>query len=192
LQTRLRRSVALVAGVLLLVPGSALAKNGPGNPGSSAAVQQYVEQIPTSTGSHATGFGKTKTKPLAPAVQHRLTSEGGRDAPLLQQVATSSAYGAPQETLRTSVPVRQHERPKVVHRGGRAKRAPSAPRSHVRLPDTRTKPTPSRALSAVGSVVTDGSDGRLIALAIFLAVITATALGAAAYRQRAQRQPPGR
>lgn len=190
MQTRLRRSVALVAGLLLLVPGSALAKNGPGNPGSSAAVQQYVEQIPTSTGSHATGFGKTKTKPLAPAVQHRLTSQGGRDAPLLQQVATSSAYGAPQQTLRTSVPVRHH--PKAVRRGGRAKPAPYAPPARARLPDTRTKPTPSRALSAVGSVVTDGSDGRLIALAIFLAAITATALGVAAYRQRAQRQPPGR
>jgi hypothetical protein len=112
----LAQTVAVLGSLLLLAPATAGAKNKPGNPGSSAAVQQYVEQIPTSTGLLFTVFGKPHTKPLPAPIQKKLTQQGGQDAPLLQQVATSSAYGAPQQTLPVNAtPARKPEaRPRRV------------------------------------------------------------------------------
>jgi hypothetical protein len=193
-ETRFRRNLVAVAGALALaaVCDPAFAGDKPGNPGSSAAVAQYVEQIPTSSGSKATGVGKVHTKPLAAKVKKKLQAEAGKDAPLLEQVATSSAYGAPQQTVApppppaTPAPATTTTTTKPA-RGARPRphQRPAVPAAR-RLPKVTSNPTPTRALSAAANVVTEGSNSRLIGLAAFLVIITAAALGAAAYRQRSR------
>ena len=146
----------------LAVAPSAPAKGKPKPPGSgAAAVSQYVEQIPTSSGPRATGFGKREVKPLPRTIERKLVRQGGRDAPLLKEIATSSTYGAPTRKLKTSKKVKLPT-PKEIQ---------------------RTSPT--KTLSAGVSVVTDGSDGRLIALAIVLVLISVLSIVSAAVRQRA-------
>jgi hypothetical protein len=191
-QKRLGRNLVAGAAAVVVVAAwaaPACAKScGGSQPASngSAAVAQYVEQINTATGSCATGYGKPHVKPLKPAVQRKLTQQGGTDASVLQAVATSSAYGAPQSTL----PARSTSRGSAARPHGKKAKgiAPGASAgTRVKLPDVRTDPTPSRALSAAANVVADGSNGRLIGLALFLVALTLVALAAATYRQRAQR-----
>ncbi len=157
---------------------AAWANHRPGHPGTSAAVSQYVEQIPTSSGPQATGIGKERFNPLPRGAKAKLVQQGGKDAALLEKIATSSAYGAPQGT-----PGRSGS--KGPGAGGVAVVTGDNPRD---LGDAST----SEALSAAVSVVTDGSDRRLIGLLIVMLLITAAALGSAGYRQRALREPARR
>lgn len=154
----------LASAALLGTSEAAWATHVPGHPGQNASVAQYVEQIPTSSGSQAPGFGTTQRTTLPPAVEKRLTTEGGQDAPLLKEIATNSQYGAPQRTTKL-------------------KRRPDAV-----APAIDEAPPAGEMLSAVKSVVTDGSEGRLIALMIVLLAITGFAVAAAGYRQRATRR----
>ncbi len=185
MKVRFSKSLTVLAGVLVFagLTDAAAAKGRPPRPGGSAAVAQYVEQFPTSSGSQATGVGKVQTKPLAPSLSRKLTTEGGSDAQLLQQVATSSAYGAPQHILHT-------KRPKTTIGGegrgfGRGSPFGDGARGRGQIGGDAT---PRRALSAAVNVVSDGSDGRLIGLVVLLAAITAVAVAAAAYRQRSLRE----
>jgi hypothetical protein len=185
----LARSLVATVGAVALAAGASPAYAKPCGAGvpaanGSAAVAQYVEQINTATGSCATGYGKAHVKPLKPAIQRKLTRQGGSDAPVLEQVATSSTYGAPQtsvgsETTRATRPTKARTHGKKTG-GSRA----AGTRSRVELPDVRTDATPSKALSAAANVVSDGSNGRLVGLALFLVAITVVALGVATYRQR--------
>ena len=156
--------VALAAG--MLGAESAWASHTPCHTGStSAAVAQYVEQIPTSCGSKATGSGGRRVAPLAAVIERQLKREGGRDAALLKEVATNSAYGAPLRRLKSKKGREQLERA------------------------AREDPTVGKALSEAVSVVGTGSDDRLIGLALVLLAITALAAGTAAYRRRVARAP---
>jgi hypothetical protein len=186
---RFRKSLTALAGVLVFagVTDAAPAQGPPPHPGGSAAVAQYVEQIPTSSGSQATGVGKVKTKPLAPAIRHRLTKEAGADAPLLQQVATSSTYGAPQHVFHTSEPAKAAVKAAVKAAiGGQGGALGTTTRRGKRA--IGGDATPRRALSAAVNVVSDGSDGRLIGLVVLLAAITTVAVASAAFRQRSLRE----
>ena len=146
-----------------VAPAALAAKPKP--PGSgAAAVSQYVEQIPTSSGPRATGFGTREVKPLPRKIERKLVRQGGRDAPLLKEIATSSTYGAPTRKLKT---------PKKVK---------------LPTPKEVQQTSPTKTLSAGVSVVTDGSDTRLIVLAIVLAAISLLAVASAALRQRAGRR----
>jgi len=153
-----------------------------GHPGTSAAVSQYVEQIPTSSGPQATGIGKETFKPLPRRAKAKLVRQGGEDAPLLEKIATSSAYGAPQATKKKGGKGGKDDDPGA---GAPAVVIRDDPRD---LGDAST----SEALSAAVSVVTDGSDKRLLGLLIVMLLITATALASAGYRQRALREPARR
>ena len=169
-----RLGVMLVFSIAVLaVSERAWATHKPGHPGPCrvAAVCQYVEQIPTSSGSQATGFGKPRSTPLPPAVKESLTRKAGADAPLLEQIATSSAYGAPQKKLRTAAPADPNER------------------SDAEIGPAIEKDTSvGGSLSAAVDVAADGSNGRLIGLLIVLLAITGVALASAGYRQRAVRE----
>ena len=158
---------------------AAWANHRDGHPGTSAAVSQYVEQIPTSSGPQATGVGKETFKPLPKRAKAKLVRQGGEDAALLEKIATSSAYGAPQATKKKGG---KDDDPGA---GGAAVVIRDDPRD---LGDAST----SEALSAAVSVVTDGSDKRLLGLLIVMLLITATALASAGYRQRALREPARR
>jgi hypothetical protein len=64
------------------------------------AADQYVESIPASDGPTVRGRKHAKTAPLPPGPSAALRRDGGDSASKLEQVATSSDYGAPQRRLR--------------------------------------------------------------------------------------------
>lgn len=91
----LRRAVcACLACVgLLTAAGVALAKD----PGGISAADQSRETIPTSGGRVATG-APAPARPLPAPQRRQIDLEGGSDAPILKQVVSSPAYGAPLAT----------------------------------------------------------------------------------------------
>src|SRR6266511_1975409 len=156
--------VCALAAVAALAAGSpAYGKGCPGNvkgdPASSVA--QYVERLPTSCGNHATGTGNRTTK-LPRSIQEKIDQQGGSDATLLQNIATSESYGAPQQKIKS---------PKA-HKSG--------PKRNKILSDAAKKT--SNPLSASVSVVTDGSDARLIALVVLMVGIAVLVLATAVRR----------
>jgi hypothetical protein len=64
------------------------------------AADQYVETIPSSHGPSVRGRQHAETAPLPPRASEALHREGGASASQLEQIATSSDYGAPQRQLR--------------------------------------------------------------------------------------------
>ena len=82
---------------LLLVGAQTASAEQAALPGDFSAADQYVESVPTSGGPHAP-VGKGKGVPLPPGISGRLT---GRDGSL-NQVATSSRFGAPRKRLHHS------------------------------------------------------------------------------------------
>jgi hypothetical protein len=129
-----------------------------------SAVSQYVETIPTSESSSATGVGVARQSKLPPKTQAKVDAAGGEDAAPLTTIATSSAYGAPTSPLEAQQP------PPAP--------APSRPREERTPPRERESADPPvttrmrSAFEAVGA----GSDARLVGL---VAVLVATTAGAA-------------
>jgi hypothetical protein len=153
----------LVAAAALFAAAPAAGQNPPQEPPSGvSSIDQYVEQIPTSRGSRVAGVGSGKGEPLAPEVRRRLREEGGPDAEALEQIATSLAYGAPEQPLRRRA----------------TKETPVRPEDD--------EPTLAGALSAAVSAPGEGGEWRLGVLAGVLFATTG-ALGVAAYRRRARR-----
>jgi hypothetical protein len=74
----------------------------PPPPEDVPAVSAYVELVPTSRGRRSPGVGSTERGTLPRAIESQLARAGGNDAPLLKEVATSPAYGAPR--VRKPVP----------------------------------------------------------------------------------------
>ena len=87
----------LIAAALVVVgvPQSAVADSSLPNP----AIAQYVESMPTSSGPIVPGMTKPHVKKLSSSVLKGIAAKGGKDASVIEQIATSSAYGAPQTTL---------------------------------------------------------------------------------------------
>jgi hypothetical protein len=80
----------------------AYARQKPPKSDDVSAVAQYRESIPTASGPAlpgARGDAAVRTRPLPAAVQAQVTRKAGPRAPLLGRVATSSDYGAPQDSL---------------------------------------------------------------------------------------------
>lgn len=140
--------------VALTWVGSASAQTPP-PPEDVPAVSAYVELVPTSEGSRSPSVGPGGTVKLPPRLEAAIAREGGEDAPLLEQVTTSRALGAPPSSRR--------------------------PRRPIALPRTRDQ----APLAAGVGVLTDGSNGRLLLLALVLVGTTAGVAGVAAYGRRA-------
>jgi hypothetical protein len=147
------RWTGALAGALLWT-ATAGAASPPPPPEDVPAVSAYVELVPTSRGSRRPSAGATRRGTLPREVEARLARQGGRDAPLLKEVATSPAYGAPTDRMR--------ERKQT---------------------DPPAEPSDESTLGSAVSVATDGGDDRLIALALVLVVVTGGA-AAAAYLRR--------
>jgi len=141
----------------LALPGTAFAQSG-------GLIDQYIEDVPTSGGTHHAGTGGSggtgstgSSAAVTPAslpsdVKTKLEDRGGKDYEILQEIATSQRYGAPPAT------------------SGAVLTAPSSP----------------NPFSASVDAVTDGSDGRMVGLFVALLAVTAVSLGfAAASRHRA-------
>jgi hypothetical protein len=132
------------------------------NPPSS--VQQYVEQIPTSCGSKATGTGN-ETRKIPKSIESKIDAQGGDDAQLLKAVVSESKYGAPKTKIKPQ---------KQTTKGHRAILSDSESRQ-------------SSPLAASLGVITDGSDARLIALVGMMVAIAAIVLVSALRRRRITR-----
>ena len=166
-----RTLLAVAAAAFLLSGGEALANHKPGQPhGNASAVDQYVEQVPTSSGSVVSGQGGGQKRELPRSVQKQLADAGGEDATVLEDVATSSDYGAPQEQLKLDKKDKARLREAVTD---------------LRGEDSRVDV--GSAVAAPVSVLAEGNDGRLLGLVIVMALIALATVAAAAYRQRAVR-----
>lgn len=152
-----RRSVvSAFAAAALALPGAAFAQTG-------GLIDQYIEDVPTSGGTHHAGSGGSggtgstgsssaaaTPAPLPSDVETKLEDRGGKDSEILQEIATSPRYGAPPATSGTSL-------------------------------TATSSPDPFSA--AIGAV-TDGNDGRMVGLFIALLAVTAVSLGFAAASRR--------
>jgi hypothetical protein len=148
---RLALATALASAAIAL-PGAAFAQSG-------GLIDQYVEDVPTSGGTHHAGSGGTgstgSSAAVTPAalssdVKTKLEDRGGKDSEILQEIATSPRYGAP-------------------------------PAASAAVLTANSSPNPFSA--AVGAL-TDGSDGRMVGLFVALLAITAVSLGFAAAHRR--------
>lgn len=133
----------------------------------SSAVDEYVEDVPTSEGSTpVVGNKPKKRKPLSSRVTAEVHREGGEDAAVLEEVATSSAFGAPQKEINRPRREKPHdantnrpaERPQVGSSGG-------------------------EALAAAATATTGENASRLIALLIALGVISVATVATLVARQ---------
>jgi hypothetical protein len=133
--------------------------------GGNAATEQYVEQIPTACGSQASGTGTHTTK-LPKAIEQKIDRQGGSQAKILKVIATSQASGASQRQIKP-------------------KQAKKKTRHYRKILNHAQKK--SSALSAPFSVVTDGSDVRLLTLLIVMIGTAVVVLGTAIRRRRGVR-----
>jgi hypothetical protein len=102
-----------------LLAQSAGAAEPPPDP-SDSALAQYVEQIPTSSGSKAVGRAGDQPAgvPLGASADSQLRAQGGTDADLLEAIATSPALGAPEKKKARSRPTERDDAPTVSEAAG--------------------------------------------------------------------------
>lgn len=164
--TRRAGAIAVIAAAVFAA-GAAEARAECG-PDSDPAICQYVEDIPTSEGSHASGAGGTPSggsgptsSGLSPSVTADVEAKGGKDTKRLKAIATSPAYGAPtHEPDRNGTSWKEHG-----------------------LSNTSPSLESGSALSAAASAVGSG-EGLLVGLLAALALISFAAIGVAAHRTR--------
>ena len=145
--------LAACACVLWLAPTTA----------AQSVYDQYTEQVPAANGPHNTSSGG----PGAPGGSGGSggTSGGGGTAIVLPANLTEDG-GKDAKTLREVA---------TLPRFG-------APNSTLQLPADSTQ-NPQASVSAALNAVTEGSDGRMVALFVALLAVTAVSLGFAAARR---------
>jgi len=163
----------VLAGVIATVAtlGTSAAAYGKGCSGSSSnppsSVAQYVEQTPTACGQHAAGSG-TQTRKVPKSIQQKIDKQGGEDAGTLTKIVSSEAYGAPQTKI-------------TVHKVTVHKKS-----NESKILSDSAKRQQNPLVASVG-VITDGSEGRLIALIVLMAAVAAIVLISALRRRRVTR-----
>jgi hypothetical protein len=145
---------AVVLAVALFASTPASAQDPPPPP-----VDEYSENVPTSEGKKETGKEGGKTS-LPPSVAIQVQTQGGQDAVLLEGIATSERYGAPQKSRPEPV-VRNPEQGESEDVG-----ATSAP----------------EVLSAAVETIGDGGQARVIGLLVVMLAIFAAMLAVALRR----------
>lgn len=158
------------AGVAVVVASPAIAGAPPPTIPSDAAIDQYVEAVPSATGPVPIGEAASRASgaALPTAVRAKVERTAGVDAPALLHLAQDSRFGAPPSKSRAN-PARAIPR-------HRANPAPAIPRHPV--PESTGPPVPS-PLAAAAS--TAGSGGLLVA--VLLVAITAAGIAARAARR---------
>ena len=175
---RARRFAAVAIGVLAACTwaGQAYAQT----PDGPAAVDQYVEDVPTSGGSTIPGKTKPKKSSLPPRVSSQIESQGGTDAAILHEVATSPDYGAPVAT--SSEPKPKKAGGNEADPGASGTTRPAREEGgEIPAP---SESSPSEAVSAAVGAVQGGDAARLVGLLVALFVISAVALTAAGLRNK--------
>ena len=135
----------------------------------SSAIAQYVEMIPTGEGVQAAGVGAPRTTKLPPKIARQIRKHAGADAATLEQVATSSAYGAPAPAVSPPAPV-------VRPAAGRPK-APSVAVAPI-APEDRPVP-PTSFAHALAVAVAEPLSGGFASVWLGLVIVTAAAFVAA-------------
>ena len=156
-------AIAVMAGVSL-----ALASPGQAQDPGGSAVNQYVEVVPAAGGPRSLGIEKKVRTSLPPAGKEALRQAPPSVAGPLEEIATSSTYGAPA--------IRAEPKPT------KPKPKPQAP---VRDPDVVPPRAPTEVtLGTTVSAIASATDERLLGL--LLTVLTTT-LGAVALAVRRAR-----
>ena len=194
---------AAIAAVAAVAAGDATAQGTPVPPPGESAIHEYVETMPTSRGGAIVGTAKGKGRALPKRVKKRIERTVGRKkAPVLEYIATSPAYGAPEANLPSkarATPNRPAKQGKAAGKGRPGTHAtPAAPATPTN-PSARPRPqrpvfTPEQVerkdvsteqvLSTAVQSVGDVSEARIAALFGVLMLISACALGVAAQRRR--------
>lgn len=159
-KTRLRGIAAVCAAAPLALASLAHAQNAPPNPGASA-VSQYVEMVPTGAGPTASGIEKEKRTPLPRAGANALKQAPPTVAKPLEEIATSSTYGAPEPSEQGSQTAARE--PDIVP------------------PGASLEATLRSSAGAIGSA----SDTRLLSLLVAILVTTSAAVALAIRRASA-------
>jgi hypothetical protein len=167
--TRRAGAIAVIAAAVFAA-GAAEARADCG-PDVDPAICQYVEEIPTSEGSQASGGGGSSSggggptaSTLSPNATADIESKGGKDTDRLKAIATSPAYG-----------VTTHE----PDRNG------AVTGSEQRPSDTSPSLDSGSALSAAATAVGSG-EGTLLGLITVLVLISFATLALAARRAAPQ------
>jgi hypothetical protein len=167
--------------VVLLAVVAGLALAGAANAGTCAVCDQYQEYIPTAgggSGHHNGGGGGGQSgsqggSGLSESTQQHLQSSVSAPvASALEQVATSSSLGAPQQTRQ------KHAGDKKA--GHTAMTSKESSPSEV-VPTDKVSGSP---LSDAVSAAANGGDGHLLAIVLVLAAITAGGAATAFARHR--------
>jgi hypothetical protein len=145
-----------------------------------SSVAQYTEQIPQACGSSTANSGSTK-RPIPKSLEKKIDTQGGQDADQLKEIVSSGAAGAPTET-----------KIKVVHKvtvkpKTKAAKAKARARAHRAKIVSDSAKRQSNPLAASVGVITDGSDGRLIALIALMIGVAALVVVSALRRRRVTR-----
>jgi hypothetical protein len=176
---RVRRLAVVTIGVLVACStwaGQAYAQT----PDGTSAVDQYVEDVPTSSGSTIPGKNKPKKNSLPPSVSNQIERQGGSDAAILREVASSPDYGAP---AATPPKAKKKAGAKAAAKGDAARTNRPAREEGGGIP-APSDSSASEAVSAAVSAAQGGDAARLVGLLIALFVISLAALTAAGLRHR--------
>jgi hypothetical protein len=158
--------VLAMASVVLVYADVAAAKKNPCKAGPvDPSIDQYVEAVPSGCG-RAHG-GKIVAK-LPKTITRALQQQGGSDAALLEQVATSSTFGAP--AVNGKVNAKGHRAEKKRLRSVRQEKRSAVP----------------EALGAIGALGGGSGGGRLLGLVIVMGATAAAAFAFALLRLRAR------
>jgi hypothetical protein len=153
---------SLATALAALVFGSAVAYGAPPTPPASSAIAQYVEMVPTSSGSAAPGVDEPEVAPLPEEDVAVLEEQAPEEAPALQVVATSSTYGAPVKKLEV--------RPTSPH----------APAARVLRPERVKAPAVPSPTLALGG----GTPRSVVWVGILMLATTCVLVGATIRRRR--------
>ena len=180
-----RRTAALVVALVTLLSWSGQASAQ--SEGDGSAVDEYVEDVPTGGGSMPVGGGGSGNGSNTPGQGgggsgngSSTPGQGGRDVAGFDDLATSPAYGAPQEML--------PRKKKTKKADAAATPRPPSDRAVARPEGEADDPSAGEALSAVGSAAQGGDGVRLIALLVGLGLVSVAGLAFAAFRH-ASRSP---
>jgi hypothetical protein len=175
---QLRKLVLAGTIATLAVLGTSATAYGKGcnqNPPSSVA--QYTEQIPQACGSSETGSG-TKKRVIPKPIEQKIDKVAGPDAETLKDIVSSESSGAPQTTL------------KVAHKAKAKTKAKAKAKNNGHTQKAIVSDSAKREsnpLAASVGVITDGSDGRLIALIGLMVAVAALVVVSALRRRRVTR-----
>jgi hypothetical protein len=161
--------VVVVCLLVVFAPGAPARADDP--PPSDSGVIQYTELVPTSGGLEAPGVGTKRKAPLSQKAKRSLRKASPTTAKALEEVATSSDYGAPAVQPDPVLPDPVQPDP----RRPREPRTAPAPKE--------TPPSLERTISATAAAVAPVGDARMIGLLIGLVGIAA---GAAVLAARAR------